>query len=253
MVGVTSATISVSGQAHSETAPGNVYDPFAPILHFPGKAVCAGTGVRSNQRARRSRILAAIRRLLTEAGCENVTVRDMAEASGCVVQTIYNLVGPRNEAISDAISEYSLFVGRTACPKPQDPTAFFAIVNRWMAAIDATPDFCRQSNMIYFTPSREIYYRFRERQLAGLRNLLRRQQNYGIILADANIRGLAEHIVLHASALWLEWSDRPFPVEQLRQKLCGGAAILLSDSFAPKYRGALATWRDPAPPRDRWC
>ncbi len=41
-------------------------------------------------------ILAAIRRLLIDEGYDGITVRRIAEASGHAVQTICNLVGPRD-------------------------------------------------------------------------------------------------------------------------------------------------------------
>jgi AcrR family transcriptional regulator len=222
------------------------YDPYEPIIHR--KAASTTRGARSSQRIRRSRILATIRSLLAKEGCDDVTVRGIAEASGCAVQSIYNLVGPRDQAISDAISEYSLFVGRTASPRSDDPKALVAIVNRWMHAIYASPEFVRQANLIFFTDSRSIYYKFRDRQLIGMRNLLDRQRGQGIIAADADIRTLAENLVLLMSALCLEWSDRPFPLELLHQKLCAGCSNLMADKLTPSYRGTAATWlREPKP------
>jgi AcrR family transcriptional regulator len=202
----------------------------------------ANCGVRYSQRVRRSHILATVRRLLTEQGCDNVTVRGMAEASGYAVQTIYNLVGPRDQAISEAISEYSLFVGRTARPQADDPRALFAIIDRWMDAIEATPEFARQANLIFFTESRSIYYKFRDRQLRGMRSLLKRQQAVGIITPGTDTKELAEQLVLLSSALCLEWSDRPFPLEALHHRIASGCANLLASKLAPEHRANLADW-----------
>jgi AcrR family transcriptional regulator len=219
-----------------------VYDPFAPIARRPGRLAQAAECTGHGQRARRATILATIRTLLTESGCESVTVRRISQVSGFAVQTIYNLVGPRDQAITEAISEYSLFVGRTARPRADDPSAVFGIVNRWVDAIHAQPDFCRQANLIFFTESRGIYYTFRDRQLRGMRNFLKRQQDCGIIRADVNIADVAEQLVLLSSALWLEWSDRPFPLEVLHHKLCSGCANILADKVAPQYRSVIADW-----------
>jgi AcrR family transcriptional regulator len=219
-------------------ASGIRYDPYEPIIHR--KAAAKARGSRPSQRIRRSTILATIRSLLTKVGCDDVTVRDIAEASGCAVQSIYNLVGPRDQAISDAISEYSLFVGRTATPRADDPKALISIVNRWIYAINAHPEFVRQSNLIFFSDSRSIYYTFRDRQLIGMRQLLDRQRDRGVIVANADIRTLAEHLVLLSSSLFLEWSDRPFPLELLHQKLSSGCSNLLADKLTPHYRAAAA-------------
>src|SRR4029078_9319178 len=84
------------------------------------------------------------------------------------------------------------------------------------------PEFVRQSNILFFTASRPIYYRFRDRQIRGLYNLLRRQKGCGIIREDVDLHMLAERLGLFASAMCVDWADRPFPLEVLREKLCGG-------------------------------
>jgi len=223
----------------AELGPALMYDPFNPVSQERSR-LAQGHGVRRSQRARKSVILATIRRILTEGGCDSVTVRRVAESSGYAVQTIYNLVGPRDEAITEAISEYSLFVGRTVSPQAEDPNALFNIIDSWTASAERMPEFCRQSNLIFFSNSRHIYYEFRDRQLNGLRNLLVRQRSSGVIRADIDTRDLAEQLTLLSSGLWLEWSDRPFPLEQLKRRLSAAWANLLSDKFTPKYQPLVA-------------
>jgi hypothetical protein len=217
-----------------------LYNPFAPIALEQSRRSSAVA--RSRQRCRRSEIRAAIRRLLATEGCEGVTVRDVAGISGFAVQTVYNLVGPRNDAISDAISEYSIFVGRTAYPRAADPTAVPAIANRWVDSVQMESAFARQSNLIFFTDSRDIYYRFRDQQQLGLRNLLQRQQSCGVIRGEIDTNTLAESIVMYSSALWIDWADRSFPIETLRLKLCAGLFNLLSGKLQPRYEPSLAEW-----------
>lgn len=207
-----------------------LYDPSLPILHF-----AAGTAAsRRNQRLRRAKILATIRRLLTEQGFEGVTVRRIAEASGHAVQTVYNLVGPRDQAIVEAISEYTRYVGRTASVREDDPHAVIEIIDRWLQSVEAAPEFCRQVSLIFFGRSRAIFYDFRDRELQGMWRLLRRLQKSGALRQDINVRDLSEQLVLLASGLCVEWSDRPFPVGQLRRRLYSGYANLLAAAVAPR-------------------
>ncbi|PEQ12787.1 hypothetical protein B2G71_10865 [Novosphingobium sp. PC22D] len=210
--------------------PSVLYDPALPILHFPG-GVAAVT--RRNQRLRRAQILATIRRLLVENGFEAVTVRRIAEASGHAVQTIYNLVGPRDEAIVQAISEYTRYVGRTASPRADDSHAVIEIIDRWLQSVEASPEFCRQVSQIFFSRSRAIFYDFRDRELKGMHKLLQQQQRSGAIRPEINVRDLAEQLVLLASGLCVEWSDRPFPLEQLRRRLYSGYSHLLASALTP--------------------
>lgn len=217
-------------------------NPFEPV---PLRSVIGrreGTGTRFQQRVRRSHVFAAIRRLLTDVGCEDITVRNIAATSGYAVQTVYNLVGPRELAISDAISEYSIAVGRSASCQLEHPMMLPAIVDRWLQAITMTPHFVRQCNMVFFSGSRGIYYRFRDRQLSGLYNLLRRQKACGIIKDDVDIRLLSERLGLFASALCVEWADHPFPLNQLHEQLCSGFAGMLADSLTPENLDAVWNW-----------
>lgn len=232
---------SIGQQPRVPMMPGEMaFDPFSPLLKpLPSVA----SGIRQTQRIRRSRILAAVRRLLAEEGCDAVSMRRIAEGSDCSVQTIYNLVGPRNQAISEAISEYSLFVGRSVKPRPDNPGAVLEIANSWVVAIERTPEFCRQANLIFFTASRGIYYRFRERQLRGMRHLLGQQKQSGIIKSSVDTRALAENLVFLSGGLIIDWSDRPFPLGQLHEKICSGYATLLSASVDPSLSDWVQDWR----------
>jgi AcrR family transcriptional regulator len=239
---VDSANFNTASQQQSfEQARLTICAPFDPVPLRAARDNLVRQG--ANQRMRRAHVLAAIRRLVTKVGCEEVTVRGIAEASGYAVQTIYNLVGPRDEAISDAISEYSIFVGRAASRAPEDPSTILAIVNGWLEAISLTPEFVRQSNLVFFTSSRNIYYRWRDRQVQGLYNLLRKQKAAGIIKSDVDCKLLAERVGLFASAMIIEWSDRPFALDALREKLCAGIANMLADSVTPEHAHRLPDWR----------
>lgn len=209
------------------------FDPCRPV---PATAVRKGEkriASRQNQRQRRSQILATIRRLLVEHGCAGVTMRRIAEQSGHAVQTIYNLAGPRDQAIIEAISEYTRYVGQTAAHDPADANAVVRIIDQWVESIAARPEFCRQVSLIFFTESRGIFYAIRDRQMKGLYGLLLRQQKSGVLRADANVRELAEQLAFCASALCIEWADRPFPPDELRRRLCANYANLLASAIAP--------------------
>lgn len=97
-----------------------VFDPRLPVMSTGEFGEGRKLVSRRNQRQRRSLILAAIRQLLIEEGYRGVTVRRIAEVSGHVVQTIYNLVGPRDHAIVEAIADYTAHVARMAPFAPDD-------------------------------------------------------------------------------------------------------------------------------------
>jgi len=206
---------------------GPAYDPRLPIAH----AAAAARGTGQAQRLRRSRILATIRDLLVAEGFDGVTMRRIAEASGVAVQTIYNLVGPRDQAIVEAICEYTRLVGYSSMPDPADPEAVQAIIDRWSQSIDAAPEFCRQVCLISMTPSRGIFYSFRDRQRQAMRGFLVLQKKAGVVRAGANVLELAEHLILVASALCIEWADDRLTLDQLRRRLASAFAGLMTGAI----------------------
>lgn len=204
------------------------FDPFKPLPPGAGKLNAAQHGARVNQRLRRAEIRAVTRRLVCELGVEGVTVRGIARESGYALQTIYNLAGPRDQAITDAISEYSLFVGRVASNTMVQPS-LSRVAETWIEAAEACPDFARQCHRIFFTPSRDIYYRFRDIQIRGMAKFLRNQEAAGAMYFHGSPRRLAEQIVFYAMAVWLDWADSDYPLSTLRERLLPGLVKLARD------------------------
>jgi AcrR family transcriptional regulator len=214
-----------------------ILDPTRPIVR-PGPGDAApGQSPAFNQRYRRSTILATIRQLLAEEGLEGITVRRIAERSGHAVQTIYNLVGPRDLAITEAISEYSQYVNLTAAPDPSDPDAPAAIVCRELASIRINPDFCRNVCLIFFTSSRGIFYDFRDRQVKALHRFLIQQQRSGVLRREVNALGLAEQIMFFLGALCIDWADGRMDFESLCDRIFDGYENLMVGALVrPDFR-----------------
>ena len=106
----------ISGEG-VESQMTQIIDPYEPLAVNAGK-IQAGVN-RLNQRERRARILASTRKLIGERGSGDITVREIALISDVSPQTLYNLVGPRDQAIVDALNEYSDRPDRGACAKSQ--------------------------------------------------------------------------------------------------------------------------------------
>lgn len=204
-----------------------LFDPFKPLPIGAGRTNPIQPRTRINQRIRRAEIRAVTRRLLTEHGAEKLTVRAIARESGFALQTIYNLVGPHDQAITDAISEYSLYVGRVA--SRDSAPSLSKVVNMWITAAEAAPEFARQCHLIFFTPSREIYYRFRDIQIRGMARFLRNQEEAGNMFFHSPPRKLAEQLVFYASAMWLDWADNSYSLDELRERLVPGLVKLSRD------------------------
>jgi AcrR family transcriptional regulator len=224
------------------------YDPTAPVPPLPSVRMgFVAAPSRQNQRRRRAMILATIRQLIIEEGGDGVTVRRIAECSGHAIQTIYNLVGPRDTAITEAICEYSRYVGLSDSD-PANPVATADVVEHQLRSIEQNPEFCRKVCQMYFSGSRDIYYDFKDKQTKTLATYFARQQQLGLLRPDVDVREIASQIMLYCSALCLEWADRGFALDELRQRFYQGYYNLLSSAialpgerllFALTSRGAL--------------
>lgn len=207
-------------------------DPTRPVL-----PVAAGSGSRQNQTRRRAAILAAIRQLLVEEGYKGVTMRRIAELSGYVVQTVYNLVGPRDQAIVQAIVDYSAFVGSLMPIDCDDPAALVRNIDWQVQSVRTAPEFTRQVCLIYFTPDRRIFLQYRDQQARDIQSVLARQKRAGVLRRDADCRQLAQDLMLYSGAHYIEWADGRFPVEELLTRLKSGCANLLASAISPRFGG----------------
>src|ERR1700720_1138765 len=129
---------------HRSLAP--VFGPYQPIPAKRGRYQTVMN--RTNQRARRARILASIRRLIAERGCTHVTIREIALHSDLSHQTVYNLVGSHDEAIVEALNEYSAFIGRSAI---QNGPTLSANIDMLISLAATSPDYVRQSTLMFMT------------------------------------------------------------------------------------------------------
>lgn len=221
--------------------PIDLLDPRCPVLQpsqqqsRPGRSIA-----RYNQRQRRSVILAAIRRLLIEDGYKGVTLRRIAAVSGHVVQTVYNLVGPRDLAIVEAISDYTIYVGGLFPQDPEDPAALIKSIEWQAGSVLRAPEFTRQVCLIHFTDDRHIFYDYREKQTRNVHSLLARQKRSGVLRRDVDCRDLARDLMMLSGSIFIDWADRAFPDEELLPRLKSGYGNILAGAISPRFGGMPA-------------
>jgi AcrR family transcriptional regulator len=216
-------------------------DPRLPVMWMDEATGHGRKGVsRQKQRQRRSVILAAIRQLLMDEGYKGVTVRRIAEVSGYVVQTIYNLVGPRDHAIVEAIADYSAHVARMAPFRLEDPAAVIRIIAWQGQTVAQAPEFTRQVCMIYFTGDRDIFYRYRDRQVRSVQSILVKQKRIGVLRRDVDCRDLAQNLMHFSSMVFLEWADRQLAMTELTARIRSGYIHILAGAISPRLGGLAA-------------
>jgi AcrR family transcriptional regulator len=215
-----------------------------PRLPVPPVFAQRGDGrqppARQNQRRRRAVILASIRQLLLEEGYKGVTVRKIAELSGNVVQTVYNLVGPRDQALVEAIADYTSYVGRLAPVTPEDPAAVIKIIEWQGQSVLREPEFTRQVCLMYFTDGRRIFQQYRQRQIRDVHSILAKQKRVGVLRRDVNCRDVAQDLMFYSSVIFIEWADQAFPTGDLISRIRSGYAHILAGAVSPRHGGLSA-------------
>lgn len=169
-----------------------------------------------------------------------MTVRRIAELSGHVVQTVYNLVGPRDQALVEAIADYTSHVGRLAPVTPEDPAAVIKIIEWQGQSVMAAPDFTRQVCLMYFTEGRRIFQQYRQRQVRNVHAILTKQKRLGVLKRDVNCRDLAEDLMFYSSIVFIEWADQAFPTEELSWRIRSGYSHILAGTVSPRHGGMAA-------------
>jgi len=213
---------------------GSIFDPTRPVIPEEDPAANRTKAkARDNQRQRRSQILAAVRRLLIEEGYKGVQVRRIADLSGVVVQTIYNLVGPRDLAIIEAIADYTGHIGRLSPFTPEDPAAMIKIIEWQGQSVMIAPEFSRQVCLLYFSDARHIFQEYRQRQMRNVHLMLAKQKRIGVLRRDTDCRVLAEEMMYFSSALFVDWADLAFPMETLLSRVISGQTHILSSAVTP--------------------
>lgn len=231
----TDITAALHGEATQEPAsPAMLYDPKLPILGIANAGEGASRAVlRQGQKWRRAEIMATIRQLLIERGYQGVTIRRIAEMSGRAVQTIYNLLGPREDAIVQAISEYTASVAQSFNPDPSDPEAIRKMVEAQIRSVEEAPEFCQQVCRIYFTNDRHIYYKFRDLQTRGLYAMLIKQKRNRIIRPEVNCLDLAANFMACVGSHYIEWTDGNISFEELRKNVNSSCYYMFSGALMP--------------------
>jgi len=200
-----------------------IIDPYEPLAVNAGK-IQAGVN-RLNQRERRARILASTRKLIGERGSGDITVREIALISDVSPQTLYNLVGPRDQAIVDALNEYSVAIGRIAA----HTSSLSEHTDVWISVAECYPDYARQSTLMFMTPMRNVYLSYRDKQVKSLTKLLKAYKKAGHMHFTTPAHDLAEQLILFSSAVWVDWSIRSFPLSELKEKIIAGLTKLMRD------------------------
>ena len=175
---------------------------------------------------RRERILQAARELIAEHGFEGLTMRELAQAAGVTVPTIYNLIGAKDEVLFAAVQEQT---DRWVHGIERAAGDVMAVVDANVRELLRTPDYYRSLLRLLMAseaagPARQNVGRSLRAQLRGALGELAEE---GGVQDWIDLGYLQEQV---QNVLWitsLNWSSGQIQDDQLVAQSTYGVAMLL--------------------------
>jgi AcrR family transcriptional regulator len=200
---------------------------------------------RNAQRMRRARILASARTLIASGGIESVKIRALSELSDLSIQTIYNLVGNREDVIEAAVVEHVSTVTRNSKGVTEGyPNIFLALSDTLWANLSVNSDYYRGATLGCSHKNFQLYKNVRKRGAVGLQRLLYRYYGGLAQRRRVDLATLSADITVLVGAIALEWAEGLIPEDHVRYRLaCAyGRFILLLCS--DEECSAITLWLD---------
>jgi AcrR family transcriptional regulator len=209
-----------------EALQGDIPDPFRPIERPPP---AGGSNVRTErQRRQRAQILCCARELVAEEGIDNVHLLAIAARADVSVQTLYNLVGNRQEILESAVADWIAALQRTgeSLARQHDTNAIFMTLEVfWASAV-----LYRAYNAM-MVPSRahELFLRRQFLKAGKLAVMwkLRELRTAGALVRWAEPSLIAEALAGACHTHIRDWLSNPHDEVRFRELLVNSCGLLL--------------------------
>ncbi len=187
---------------------------------------------------RRERILSAAREIISTRGFERLTMRNLAQASGVTVPTVYNLIGSRKQVLFAVVEEQMRHFGANLTRQVGD---VIAIVDANAHELLRMPRYYRALLPLLLTSDAAQPARRRAAQMirTQLRTALGELAEEGEIESWVDLDALQKRIQSHIEMTSLQWSLGGIPDERLRDITAYEAALLLLGVTRGKTRATL--------------
>jgi AcrR family transcriptional regulator len=193
---------------------------------------------------RRTRILAAARKLVAARGYDALTMRELAVAARVSVPTLYNLFGSKDAILA---AEVEASVLRIATQTPRTGDSFFA---RGMAGfefgtsiVEAQPEFFREAMRMFLTSpgSAEMRQRIEDANVAVMAIDLVAAQAAGQLADWAQPMIVARHLFAQYMAAFLAWCLGALDFPTFRTAALSGMCHILAGVARGPYLADVET------------
>lgn len=186
-----------------------------------------------SQRERRSEILAAARTLMTQTSFEQLRLQEVAATCGVAVQTVYNLVGNREELVGSSAEEWvqAIWAVARVDAERRDVNAGFTLLAMFWSSALVRPDYVRSAARSTLVNSADLRLRFCRAGTAALLDDLKRVRSQGGVRDGVDIASLARQLSLTANSTIALWAVERYSVDAFWADLCNGAGLMLAGAL----------------------
>jgi AcrR family transcriptional regulator len=202
-------------------------DPRSPArLYRIADASNSGSRRWLAQRERQSVILAASRRQIEEGGYDGVCLKQVAKLCGLPKQTIYNIVGSRDEMISQASAEWVEWLALSTLSKSPESALFAVLWNFWLSAA-AFPEYTAQSARAACAPFSPLNQAFRRASTSIVKSLLADLAHRGAVCPSLDLSRFSWQLTELAHAGVCRWVQSPYGLGDFQRDFVFGPGMML--------------------------
>ncbi len=199
-----------------------------------------------NKAKRRSQIVREARKLLSDKDADSFSLRNLADAAGVTVPTIYNLVGSKADLLSEL---YMGFVDRLEAAVSDSGDALEAVENIVGITLDIShrdPQISRAAliSLDYLHRSHEHLPLMRlaaRRAMNLVINAVQLAADEGLLEGDIPVELISSQIVRIHGSVSLDWAFRRCSEEDYRRRALLGTYLALAADANPVFKHRLLT------------
>jgi AcrR family transcriptional regulator len=196
-----------------------------------------------NMQRRRERILQAARGLIGSLGFSGLTLRELAEAAGVTVPTIYNLIGNKDQLLRELNEEMMSHLESRLASRPSEPALARAeaIVTESIALFSTDADFYRAAliaaDYVERAMTREESLGRRSVRLPA--EVCRAAQAAGELRGTISAEVLGEQIFRAYRTACRDWANHRLSLSRFRAKALLGVYLTLAADAVDTFHCVL--------------
>ncbi len=226
-----------------------VPDPFADLTSYVDRARTERPVRWASSVRRRSKILASARLFMSQHAFDKVKLQSLAQDCGVSIQTIYNLIGNREQMLHASAAQWVFAIaadGRKLAVESDFNSTFVILAMFWSSAF-VHRDYVRSA--AHFTvydgaPLRQPFY---DAGNAAFLEDLTRLQGLGMVRGGVDLKCLARQLNVSANSTICQWVIEHYDANEFGRELLNGPGLMLAGALmgeeAVRLERTMDWWR----------